>query len=285
MPDHHQHHHHGNDSDEALLAELLDLDGEVNHAYLADVVATIHDLVAAHPPRRILDLGAGTGVGTFALLERFPGADALAVDMSPDMLHRITHKARDRGVADRVRTVQADLDAAWPPVGTVDLVWAAASMHHLEHPDRVLADIHAALAPGGALAVVELDAFPRFLPHDVGVGRPGLEDRCHAAMDERRASHVPHLDADWPALLTAAGFTVATQRTFAIDLRPPLPEAAPRYAQTSLTRTRSALADHLAPDDLAALDTLLDPASPQAVLTRPDLTVRATRTLYLATRA
>lgn len=40
---------------------------------------------------RILDLGAGTGLATEALLERFPNAEIVALDMSLDML-RVYHK-------------------------------------------------------------------------------------------------------------------------------------------------------------------------------------------------
>ncbi|GII59230.1 hypothetical protein Pth03_76190 [Planotetraspora thailandica] len=35
------------------------------------------------------------------------------------------------GVADRIRTIQADLDQTWPALGPADLVWASASLHHM----------------------------------------------------------------------------------------------------------------------------------------------------------
>ena len=95
-------------------------------------------------------------------------------------------KARVLGVADRVRAIQADLDAAWPAIDTVDLVWASSSLHHMADPDRVLTEVFAAIRPGGLLVVAELDSFPRFLPDDLGLGRPGLEARCHAVLAERR---------------------------------------------------------------------------------------------------
>ena len=98
------------------MAELLDLDAEVLHAYLSDVIGWVGGL-AAGQPRRIADLGAGTGTGTFALLRHFRAADAVAVDVSAPMLDRLQAKARELGVADRIRTVQADLDAGWPDLG------------------------------------------------------------------------------------------------------------------------------------------------------------------------
>jgi len=154
------------------MAELLDLDAEVLHSYLTEVTAWIHELAADRPRRGILDLGSGTGTGVLALLQRFEGSEAIALDVSAQLLDRLRNKARDLGVADRVRTVQVDLDAAWPGIDPVDLVWASSSLHHMADPDRALTEVFTALRPGGVLAVLEMDSFPRFLPDDLGIGRP-----------------------------------------------------------------------------------------------------------------
>lgn len=299
MPPHHQHDQraapHGTHgphgpldaSATAALAELLDLDAEVLHAHLRDVTSQIEDLTTDRPPQRILDLGAGTGTGTFALLARFPDATAIAVDASEQMLDHLAGRAAALGLGERVRTVPADLDVAWPDLHNpdlVDLVWASASLHHLADPARVLTDVHAALRPGGLLAVAELEAFPRFLPEDVGFGRPGLEARCHAVLAAERATALPHLGGDWGATLTEAGFTVVVERPVTIDLAPPLPAAAGRYAQATLRRMRTGLTGRIDDDDLATLDVLLDSDGPAGVLRRDDLTVRAARSLWLARR-
>jgi SAM-dependent methyltransferase len=283
------HHHHdlhqpAGETDEAAMAELLDLDAEVLHSYLSEVTVWIHELAADLPSRRILDLGSGTGTGTFALLQRFEGADVIALDISEQLLHHLRDKARVLGVADRIRTVQADLDAAWPAIDPVDLVWASSSLHHMADPDRVLTEVFAALRPAGLLAVVEMDSFPRFLPDDLGLGRPGLEARCQAALAEGRAAELPHLGSDWGARLSQAGFTIEAERPFAIDLTPPLPASTGRYAQASLRRIRSSLDGRMSAGDLAALDTLLDSAGPDGVLQRDDLTVRTARTVWVARR-
>ena len=173
------------------MAGLLDLDAEVLQSHLSDVTAWLQGQAAACSPP-ILDLGSGTGTGTFALLQRFEDADVMAVDMSAYLLDRLRGKARILGVDGRVRTVQADLDTVWPDIGPVDLVWASSSLHHLADPDRVLTQVFGALRPGGLLAVLEMDSFPRFLPDDPGVGQPGLEARCHAALAEQRAAELPH---------------------------------------------------------------------------------------------
>jgi SAM-dependent methyltransferase len=282
--EHHHQHHGAEETGDSALAELVDLDAEVLHSYLSDVTGWIYALAGDRPPHRILDLGSGTGTGTFALLERFPAADAIAVDLSVEMLRRVTGKARVLGLADRVRTVQADLDAAWPPVGPADLVWASSSLHHLADPDRVLADVLAALRPGGRLVAAELESFPRFLPDDLGFGRPGLEARCQAVVAEMRAAELPHLGADWGSRLSRAGFTVEAERTFDIDLTPPLPPSTSRYAAVTLRRIRSGLDGKISAEDLATLDTLLDSDGPDGIWQRDDITVRTTRMVWLASR-
>jgi SAM-dependent methyltransferase len=284
MQNHHHGHHPAAQDDESALAELLDLDAEVLHSYVSELTAWIQELAAGLAPRRILDLGSGTGTGAFALLRRFEGADVIALDRSEQLLHHLRDNARDLGVADRVRTVQADLDAAWPAIDTVDLVWASSSLHHMADPDRVLAGVFAVLRPGGLLVVAEIVSFPRFLPDDLGLGRPGLEARCHAVLAERQAAEMPHLGSDWGPRLQQAGFTIEAERHFAIDLTPPLPAAAGRYAQASLRRLRSGLNGQMSADDLATLDILVDSDGPDSVLRREDLVVRAARTVWVARR-
>ncbi|MER8071483.1 class I SAM-dependent methyltransferase [Streptomyces sp. NPDC094034] len=280
-PAHDHNHNPDHDHDADGQTEILDLDAEVLADHIASITAW---LPVKASPRHIVDLGCGTGAGALALLKRFPGAEVTAVDTSAAYLHRLRDKAAAAGLADRVRTVQADLDAAWPELGTPELVWASASMHHMADPDRTLRQVHDTLAPDGLFAVVELAGFPRFLPEDAPAERPGLEERCHAALDRHHAEHMPHRGADWGPKLTAAGFAVEGERVITVNLGPPHTEAVGRYALSSLTRVRGGLAQELGTEDLAALDQLLDTESPHSILRRDDLTVRTERTVWAARR-
>ncbi|MFF1739274.1 class I SAM-dependent methyltransferase [Streptomyces mirabilis] len=275
-----QEHEHEHDTGDQ--AEILDLDAEVLAEHLASITAW---LPIGTSPRRIVDLGCGTGAGTLALLERFPEAELTAVDLSAAHLNRLREKAAAAGAADRVRIVRADLDATvWPELGTPELIWASASMHHMPDPDRTLRQVHDLLAPGGLFAVVELAGFPRFLPEDAPEDAPGLEERCHAALDHHHAEQVPHRGADWGTKLTKAGFTVEGERTVTVDIGPPRSDAAGRYALSSLRRMRGGVASALTAEDLAALDRLLDTGGPHGILRRVDLSVRTERTVWAARR-
>jgi SAM-dependent methyltransferase len=275
--DSHDQHHAADDQ-----ADILDLDAEVLAEHTASITAW---LPLTTVPRQIVDLGCGTGAGTFALLDCFPEAHVIAVDTSAEHLQRLREKASARDVQERVHIVQTDLDApAWPDLGSPDLVWASASMHHMADPIRALRNVHDLLAPGGLFAVIELAGFPRFLPEEAPEERPGLEERCHAATDRFHAEHVPHRGADWGPMLTAAGFTVEAERTVTVRIEAAPGDAIGRYALASLQRLRTAAVGTLAPDDLAALDRLLDAGSPQSILRRDDLVVRTERTVWAARR-
>ncbi|MEU7567312.1 methyltransferase domain-containing protein [Streptomyces fradiae] len=276
------HGRHGGSHDDAGQAELLDLDAEVLATHLADITAR---LPLTAPPRRIVDLGSGTGAGTFALLDRFPDAHVTAVDSSAGHLALLREKARARGLDGRVRTLQADLDAdAWPDLGRPELVWASASMHHLARPGHALRAVRELLTPGGVFALVELAGFPRFLPAHAPADRPGLEERAHAATDRFHAEHVPHRGADWGPMLTAAGFDVEDERTVTVIIDGTAGDAVGRYALRSLERVRGAAAPALDAADLAALDALLDESGPHSITRRDDLAVRTERTVWAARR-
>jgi SAM-dependent methyltransferase len=108
-----------------------------------------------------------------------PDAEVIALDVDEEMLKHIQDKARASGLAGRIRTVQADLDQAWPDgLEPADLVWAANSLHHMGDPARAVAQIYQILRPGGLLAVTELESFPRFLTDPAGAA---LEERIHTA--------------------------------------------------------------------------------------------------------
>ncbi|BBH71357.1 hypothetical protein ACTI_80420 [Actinoplanes sp. OR16] len=270
------HHHEAHSHGDQTLKNVLDLDAEVARPQIEALTAHLADRLRDHPVRTVLDIGAGTGTGTFALLSRFPSATVTAVDTDDAMLDHLLAVAARHDLADRITPLRADLDEGWPDLPRADVIWASSSMHHMADPDRVLRDIRATLAPGGLFAMIEMEDMPRFLPPGFA---DGLEDRCLAAASAAKAEHLPHLGSDWPARLTAAGFTQLEDRALTVEIPAPLPGNALRYASTILGRYQATLAGRLTPADRAALDDLLRPGSLTA---RPDLTLRSTRDVWIA---
>lgn len=284
-PHQHSPHAHGPTAHphaDAIQAQVLDLDAKV----MADHVDAVIEWMPVHSaPTRIVDLGAGTGAGTFALLHAFPDAVVTAVDSSAEHLKFLRYRARRDGLDDRIRTLQVDLDAAdWPDLGRPDLVWASASMHHLADPDRALRTVRDALGDKGLFVVLELSGLPRFLSPDTPEGRPGLEERCHAALEPSTSARMPHRGSDWAPKLTAAGLEVAAHLALDVAIDSTENEAIGPYALAALTGLRRAGAELLPAEDLAALDELLDTTSPHSILSRSDLTLRTTRLVWAARR-
>src|SRR5262249_749366 len=107
------------------------------------------DLLAQVPlqsPRRVVDLGCGPGNSTDLLIERFPDAEVIGIDSSPDMLRQ----ARER--LPRCTFVEGDL-ATWMPDEGTDLLFGNAVFHWVPDHPRVLVRLLASLPEGGALAV------------------------------------------------------------------------------------------------------------------------------------
>ena len=109
MGAHHQHgdHQHGRvqlgEADWAAQAAHTELEGEVLVAFVTDTAAWVTELrdPDAPPVRRIVDIGSGPGVGMCELARLFPDASVIAVDSSPAMLERATHRCRagSRGIS------------------------------------------------------------------------------------------------------------------------------------------------------------------------------------------
>jgi tRNA (cmo5U34)-methyltransferase len=102
--------------------------------------------------RRVLDLGAGTGLLSEAVLARYPDVELVLLDGAEEMLER----ARERLPARSTTTVVGDLRAALPQ-GPFDAVVSALAIHHLEDSDKraLFARVHDVLAPGGVFVNAE----------------------------------------------------------------------------------------------------------------------------------
>ena len=90
------------------------------------------------PPRRVLDLGTGTGAAAFAIAERFPEADVVGVDLSEAMLEEARRKTPS-ALAGRVRFQTADASKLPFADASFDLVALANMIPFFDELARVLA--------------------------------------------------------------------------------------------------------------------------------------------------
>jgi SAM-dependent methyltransferase len=115
---------------------------------------------------RVLDIAASHGVYGIAVAERNPRAQLVALDWAP-VLAVATENARRAGLGDRFSTIAgsaftADLGADY------DVILVPNFLHHFNRGECVdfLRRAHAALRPGGVIAIVE------FVPNEDRVTPP-----------------------------------------------------------------------------------------------------------------
>jgi S-adenosylmethionine-diacylgycerolhomoserine-N-methlytransferase len=158
--------------------------------------AVIDRVARLAEPKRILEVGCGTGRNLSELARRFPQARLTGLDVSADML-RLTEK-KMAAHASRVTLVKQRYDT---PVdeGGFDLVLCsyALSMFNPGWEEAVECAV-ADLAPGGLFALVDFhDSRFAWFRHWMGVNHvrmeghllPGLEGRFQTLVNERQAAY------------------------------------------------------------------------------------------------
>jgi SAM-dependent methyltransferase len=168
---------------------------------IAAILAVLAELLPPGP-WRLLDLGAGTGSLSRAVLDRFPEATVVALDLDP-VLMTIGQGALDEGDG-RLSWKHVDLRAPdWPdrlgPDVSFDAVISLATLHHFSSPE--LAEIYDALArlirPGGLLLNAE----------GLAAGPPA--SFLARRFDEARRRGSPPSDGWWEAIEADPGFAKA----------------------------------------------------------------------------
>jgi trans-aconitate 2-methyltransferase len=102
--------------------------------------------VRADEPSRVVDLGCGPGQLTASLADRWPSANVLGIDSSPEMIERA-----DRYAGARVRFAVSDL-RDWHPSEPVDVIVSNATLQWVPDHRSLLPRLVRSLAGSGWLA-------------------------------------------------------------------------------------------------------------------------------------
>jgi SAM-dependent methyltransferase len=143
-------------------------------------------------PRRILDLGTGTGHAAFAFANYYAGAQVTGVDVAPHMLAVANFKAQQRALSGRVQFRQASAHASGAKPSEYDLITAWALFHEVptDWTRRILREAYRVCAYGGTFVIY--DAFEKKTVRIIPFPEPYLREFQHL---------------DFKAELSAAGFT------------------------------------------------------------------------------
>jgi SAM-dependent methyltransferase len=298
----HNHSGHGHDHtdvDWEVMAAQLEISGDLQLPVLHRIATHLRELLGLDKQvRRILDIGSGPGVMTCVFAEAFTDAEIVAVDGTPGLLDRALARAERLGLSGRVTVRHTQLPEGLDcgdehgegGLGPADLVWSSKAVHHLGDQQGALNVLAALLRLGGVLAVAEGGLPMRFLPRDIGIGRPGLQTRLDLAQErwfEVMRAELPGSTTvveDWPAMLTRSGLTNVASFASLLDLPAPLGETARAFLHTHLTRMRETASESLDVEDCKTLDVLLDPGAPEGILRRPDAFVLSATTVFTGMR-
>jgi sarcosine/dimethylglycine N-methyltransferase len=106
-------------------------------------------LLPLTPASTVVDIGAGYG-GAARYLASEHGCRVLCVNVSETQNARNRQHNADAGLSDRVQVLHASFEDLPLPDGSCDVVWSQDAILHSGDRQRVLAEVHRVLRPGGS---------------------------------------------------------------------------------------------------------------------------------------
>ena len=146
--------------------------------------------------RTAVDLGCGAGLDARLVSERLEaGASLFALDLAPQMLHRVREAFEEVHRGARPHLLAGDMEKVPLVDGVADIVLANASFNLAVDKKKALAEAHRILKPGGRLVARELireGELPVEIAQDPQAWNASLGGVCE--------------EAEWESLLAVAGF-------------------------------------------------------------------------------
>lgn len=101
----------------------------------------------------VADVGAGSGYFSFRLARALPRGQVLALDVEPEMVRHVHHRARQEGV-ENLRAVLIKPDDPGLQPG-VDVAFVCDVLHHVPERAKWVGKLAGQLKPGARLVVIE----------------------------------------------------------------------------------------------------------------------------------
>lgn len=101
-------------------------------------------------PKRIVDLGCGTGNLSEGVVNQYPEAELIAVDLSASILQEAAERLKNYS---NIKYLNEDFNTLEFEAGSVDLIVSSIALHHLNDPqkEKLLKKIYTWLSPNGIL--------------------------------------------------------------------------------------------------------------------------------------
>ncbi|MBC7744585.1 MAG: class I SAM-dependent methyltransferase [Flavobacterium sp.] len=131
-----------------LSGQYTDLISKCVPRYNELLYNMFHYIPEDFKPKRILDLGCGTGNLTEQILKHFPEAEIDALDLSEEILKESQKRFMSQP---NIRYIQADFREMHLAPGSYDLILSSIAIHHIEDAEKTILyrDIFSALTVNG----------------------------------------------------------------------------------------------------------------------------------------
>jgi SAM-dependent methyltransferase len=114
---------------------------------------------------KVADIGCGTGASTILLAKELD-AEITAVDFLPEFLDELQTRAKEHGVAERIKTLSCSMDALPFSDEEFDVIWSEGAVYNMGFEAGVSAWSRF-LKPGGKLVVSEITWLSAMRPPEV----------------------------------------------------------------------------------------------------------------------
>lgn len=118
------------------------------------------DWLAPRPGQRLLDVAGGTGDVAFRFLRRAPGATAVVLDMTEDMLIEGQRRAEAESFAGSLDWIVGDAMALPFEDNSFDVYTISFGIRNVTRIEDALSEAFRVLRPGGRLMVLEFSQLP-----------------------------------------------------------------------------------------------------------------------------
>jgi len=236
------------------------------HAIIADL--------GLPPGSRGLDVGCGVGLWALWLAESVgPGGSVVGLEPSAEKVRAARALVGGALPESRLSFAEGDATKLAAADASLDWVWCGDVLHHVQDTRGALREFARVVRPGGRVVVKESQLLHGlFLP-----GHPALERRLRQAeMEFSRHEGGEHSFEERRQLTLgsarAAGLAVESFRTYLLERRAPLPEAARHYIRHVVFDRNwgPRLRDRLSAEDWTERSALCDAESRGCVLDDPD---------------
>lgn len=104
---------------------------------------------------RVADIGCGTGASTLVLANQLPCSQITAVDLFPEFLEVLQHRADSAGCSEQIGTRAESMDSLSFAAESLDLIWSEGAIYNIGFR-RGLEEWRPFLKSGGVLAASEI---------------------------------------------------------------------------------------------------------------------------------